>query len=56
MTTGAGVELIGGWFGTGRDRGIALLFTVTGAIGLMMTLMAMRSRSYRQLSRNYQQH
>jgi MFS transporter, DHA3 family, multidrug efflux protein len=56
MTTGAGVELIGGWFGTGRDRGIALLFTVTGALGLMMTLTAMRSRSYRKLSRNYQQH
>jgi MFS transporter, DHA3 family, multidrug efflux protein len=25
MTTGAGVELIGGWFGTGPDRGIALV-------------------------------
>ena len=28
MTTGAGVELLGGWFGTGPDRGLALLFTV----------------------------
>jgi MFS transporter, DHA3 family, multidrug efflux protein len=53
MTTGAGVDLIGDWFGTGKDRGIALLFTVTGAIGLLMTLLAMRSRSYRKLSQYY---
>jgi DHA3 family multidrug efflux protein-like MFS transporter len=53
MTTGAGVDLIGGWFGTGKDRGIALLFTVAGALGLIFTLMAIRSRSYRLLSRNY---
>lgn len=54
MTTGAGVDLIGTWFGTGADRGIALLFTVTGFIGLIVTLMAMRSRSYRKLSKMYQ--
>lgn len=54
MTTGAGVDLLGDWFGTGTDRGIALLFTVTGLIGLIVTLMAMRSRSYRKLSANYQ--
>jgi MFS transporter, DHA3 family, multidrug efflux protein len=53
MTTGAGVELIGEWFGTGKARGIALLFTVAGALGLIFTLMAMRSRSYRLLARNY---
>lgn len=51
MTTGSGVKLIGTWFGTGSDRGIALLFTVTGVIGLIVTLMAMRSRSYQTLSR-----
>lgn len=56
MTTGAGVEILGTWFGTGADRGIALLFTVTGLIGLIVTLMAMRSRSYRKLSENYQKH
>lgn len=54
MTTGVGVNLIGHWFGTGADRGIALLFTVTGLIGLVVTLIAMRSRSYRKLSANYQ--
>jgi DHA3 family multidrug efflux protein-like MFS transporter len=55
MTTGAGVELIGPWFGTGTDRGIALLFIVAGIIGLMVTLLAMRSNSYRWLSANYEE-
>jgi DHA3 family multidrug efflux protein-like MFS transporter len=53
MTTGAGVELIGGWFGTGQERGLALLFTVTGVLGLVLTLLAMRTRYYRQLSERY---
>ncbi|NJN57123.1 MAG: MFS transporter [Leptolyngbyaceae cyanobacterium SL_5_9] len=56
MTTGAGVDLIGSWFGTGTDRGIALVFTLTGFIGLAVTLLAMRSRSYQTLSINYQKH
>jgi MFS transporter, DHA3 family, multidrug efflux protein len=54
MTTGAGVDLIGPWFGTGTARGLALLFTVAGIIGLVVTLLAMRSYSYRVLSANYQ--
>lgn len=54
MTTGAGVDLIGSWFGTGPDRGIALVFTVTGIIGLLATLIAFKSKHYRQLSTYYQ--
>ncbi len=53
MTTGAGVELIGGWFGVGADRGIALVFTLTGVIGLCVTLMAMNTKPYRLLSDRY---
>jgi DHA3 family multidrug efflux protein-like MFS transporter len=53
MTTGAGVDLLGAWFGTGKDRGLALLFTVAGAIGLLVTLLAMRSNAYRKLSAPY---
>ncbi len=45
MTTGAGVDMIGSWFGTGTDRGLALLFTVAGLIGLAVTLLAMRSNA-----------
>jgi MFS transporter, DHA3 family, multidrug efflux protein len=56
MTTGMGAELIGSWFGTGRDRGIALLFIVTGIVGLIVTIGAMRSRSYRRLLENYRKH
>ncbi len=54
MTTGAGVDLLGSWFGTGTDRGLALLFTVAGLMGLVVTLLAMRSYSYRVLSETYQ--
>jgi MFS transporter, DHA3 family, multidrug efflux protein len=53
MTTGAGVELMGSWFGTGSERGIALLFTVTGFIGLLVTVIAMRSRPYHRLATEY---
>jgi DHA3 family multidrug efflux protein-like MFS transporter len=49
MTTGAGVRLFGDWFGTGIDRGLALLFTVTGIIGLIVTILAMQSAAYRRL-------
>ncbi len=53
MTDGAGAKLIGSWFGTGSDRGIALVFTVTGIIGLFVTIIAMKSRFYKQLSNQY---
>jgi DHA3 family multidrug efflux protein-like MFS transporter len=53
MTDGLGADLIGSWFGTGPARGMALVFTVTGMIGLVMTLLAMRSRNYRLLSEQY---
>jgi DHA3 family multidrug efflux protein-like MFS transporter len=53
MTTGTGVAALGPWFGLGTDRGLALLFTVAGLVGLTVTLLAMRSRSYRVLSQNY---
>ena len=54
MTTGTGVELLGVWFGTGKDRGLALLFTAAGFIGSLVTLLAMRSKAYRRLSAQYQ--
>jgi MFS transporter, DHA3 family, multidrug efflux protein len=53
MTTGSGVDLIGGWFGVGPARGLALVFTLTGMIGLVVTLIAMRSNSYKLLSKRY---
>jgi DHA3 family multidrug efflux protein-like MFS transporter len=53
MTAGAGVDLIGGWFGTGADRGIALVFTLAGLVGLVATLIAMKTKYYRLLSERY---
>ena len=53
MTDGAGARAIGSWFGTGADRGIALVFVVAGVIGLVATLLALASRPYRRLSAAY---
>ncbi len=53
MTTGAGARTIGGWFGTGPDRGMALVFTVAGFLGLIVTILAFNSRQYRDLSAAY---
>jgi DHA3 family multidrug efflux protein-like MFS transporter len=53
MTDGALAELIGSWFGTGPDRAMALIFMVFGAIGLLVTILALRSRPYRELSARY---
>jgi len=53
MTDGAGADAIGGWFGTGPDRGMALVFTIAGIIGLLVTIVAFNSRYYRDLSAAY---
>jgi DHA3 family multidrug efflux protein-like MFS transporter len=46
---GAGAKLIGGWFGTGPDRGLALMFTLAGLIGVFVTILARGSSSFRRL-------
>lgn len=53
MTDGAGADAIGDWFGTGPDRGIALVFTVAGLVGVVMTILALNSRYYHDLSAVY---
>lgn len=53
MTDGAGADAIGGWFGTGPARGIALVFTIAGVIGVIVSVIAMNSPQYRQLSKAY---
>ena len=54
MTTRADVALIGDWFGTGADRGMALVFMLAGLLGLIATIIALYSRSYNTLSNHYQ--
>jgi DHA3 family multidrug efflux protein-like MFS transporter len=53
MTVGLGADLIGSWFGTGPARGIALVFTLAGLFGVAITIIAFRSKYYRQLSAAY---
>lgn len=50
---GAGANLIGSWFGIGAGRGIALVFIFAGFLGFILTLIAIRSKFYRNLSRAY---
>lgn len=52
-TDGAGTRPIGSWFGTGADRGIALVFVLAGLVGLVVTVAALCSRPYRRLSGAY---
>jgi MFS transporter, DHA3 family, multidrug efflux protein len=50
MTDGRGADWIGGWFGTGPARGMALMFTLAGLIGVVVTAFARFSRSYKRLA------
>ncbi|MCD6023810.1 MAG: nitrate/nitrite transporter [Fibrobacteria bacterium] len=54
MTTGRGVDWIGGWYGTGQGRGIGLVFVVAGILGFIVTLIAMRSTAFKHLTERYQ--
>jgi DHA3 family multidrug efflux protein-like MFS transporter len=53
MTTGSGVDLIGDWYGVGQGRGIALVFSAAGFLGLIITIIAMRTSAYKLLSKRY---
>lgn len=53
MTDGAGADAIGDWFGRGPERGMALVFTIAGFIGVLVTILAFNSQAYRNLSQAY---
>ena len=53
MTDGAGAQAIGDWYGRGPERGIAVVFTIAGIMGVILTIIALRSRSYRRISAAY---
>jgi DHA3 family multidrug efflux protein-like MFS transporter len=54
MTDGAGADGLGSWFGTGPDRGMALIFIIAGSIGLLTTILAFNSEAYQNISRSYE--
>lgn len=56
VQAGGAEQLLGAWFGSGPERGMALVFIVTGIIGLIASLLAFASQSYRFLSKSYQSH
>ncbi|HEV8115427.1 MAG TPA: MFS transporter, partial [Acidimicrobiales bacterium] len=49
-TDGWLAESIGSWWGTGPERGLGVMFSLAGVLGVAVTLLALRSRSYRRLS------
>ena len=53
MTTGLGAQYIWHRFGTGADRGIAVVFILAGIIWLCVTLLAFASKYYKTLSKQY---
>jgi MFS transporter, DHA3 family, multidrug efflux protein len=53
MTTGAGADAIGDWYGRGPERGLALVFSIAGIVGVIATIVAFNSKYYRQLSAAY---
>ena len=38
---------------TGAPRGIALVFTIAGIVGVIVTILALNSKYYRDLSKVY---
>lgn len=54
MTTGLGALTIGPWFGTGEVRAMALVFTLTGLIGLIASFVMMHSRAAHSIEDEYQ--
>jgi MFS transporter, DHA3 family, multidrug efflux protein len=50
MTDGAGARWFGEWFGTGPARGIALMFTIAGILGVAATVRAWTSPAYDRLA------
>ena len=50
MTDGQGADWIGSWWGVGPDRGLAVMFTLAGLIGIVVTLAFRASGAYRDLT------
>ncbi len=55
LASPVGESLFGGWWGTTPDRAMAIIFTLAGFIGIIVTVIAFGTKSYRNLTKNYQE-
>lgn len=53
LASPVGNEIFGGWWGTTPDRAMALVFVLAGLIGLIVTMIAFGTKSYRNLSESF---
>ena len=55
MNTQTGKDQLGWLLGAGEARGIALVFLIAGFIGIVVTLIAFKTKSYKLLSKSYEE-
>lgn len=55
MNTDAGRQQLSWLLGSGNARGIALVFLIAGFVGIIITVLAFMSKSYRLLSKSYKE-
>jgi len=53
MNSPEGKATLGGLLGDGSARGIALVFLIAGFIGIIVAILAFRTKSYKYLSKSY---
>lgn len=55
LASPVGNEIFSGWWGTTPDRAMALIFTLAGIVGAIVTIIAFSTQSYRNLTERYLQ-
>lgn len=53
LASPVGDEIFGGWWGTTPDRAMALVFVLAGLVGLIVTMIAFGTKSYKNLSETF---
>jgi MFS transporter, DHA3 family, multidrug efflux protein len=53
VADGGMTRIVWDWWGNTPDRAMAVVFVLAGIIGVIVTLLAFGSRSYREISRSY---
>ena len=53
VADGGMTRIVWNWWGTSPDRAMAVVFVIAGTIGVIVTMLAFYSKSYRDLSESY---